>query len=89
MSTFTQYGKNRAAQEPLYNPKSTGAQAAMEVMGYDVGQTYILIGKDRNLKPFKREARSIQGAYFMMEAMWGVSNVWHVTDKGRKLCIRR
>lgn len=86
---FTKYGQQRANSERLYEPKSTGAQAAAETMAYDVGQRYICTGKDAHGKRIRREARSIQGAYFMMEAMWGVSNVWHVTPSGRKLCIQR
>lgn len=86
---FTKYGQQRAASERLFEPKSTGAQAHAEVIGYDVGQTYICTGSDVNGKRVRREARSIQGAYFMAEALWGISNIWHVTDKGRKLCARR
>lgn len=87
---FTDYGKARARSEERFDPGSeSGATAHMRAAAHDTGEVYVLTGRDINGRPIRRSARSIEGAYFTMSAVWGINNAWHVTEEGRRLCIRR
>lgn len=87
---FTKYGQQRAKEEPLFATEETGATAHMLACGHDAGQVYLLTGRASSGRPFRRQARSVQGAFMMMRAAWGLERAWHVLPDGaRKLCIER
>ena len=88
---FTAYAKNLAQSEPVPEAHPLGgATAHMHACNYDAGKTVLLTGKDTNGKSFQKEAKSLYGAFMMMQAAHGLQRAWHVREDGsRKLLIRR
>lgn len=94
---FTEYGNERiateeAAVQKIVRESESGARAfalggaSMNAYctGINVGERYVLTGRDAYGRKMRREAGSILAAYAVMRAAWGYSRVWHVREDGRR-----
>lgn len=83
--------ENLTSEGPMTgDTRETGATAHMLACQYDNGTLFVLTGKDDRGRSFKREARSLSGAYATMLAVRGINRAWHVRPDGtRRLAIIR
>lgn len=94
---FTEYGNKRSETEKsaiqkIVHESADGARAFAlggaslhaYCTGIDVGERYVLTGRDAYGRQMRREAGSILAAYSIMRAAWGYSRVWHVREDGRR-----
>ncbi len=89
---FTKYGRSIADPPETiaaWVGSRTGADAHRRACELDAGILIKITGHDYQGKRFHRHARSVSGAFFLMQAISGLENAWHITDQGRKLVIRR
>lgn len=88
---FTVYGRAQAGAEPkMPEPTIPGATAHMEACGYDTGKKIVLTGTDFNGKKFRKEAKSVYGAFATMRAVAGLTRAWHIREDGtRRLLISK
>ena len=82
---MTNYGRKIAqAEMPLPN-FGTGATGHMAATQHKVkGHSMILTGKDNKGKRFTLTAESMVGAWMKARAAYGVANVWHVDENGKR-----
>jgi hypothetical protein len=84
---FTSHGRTLAAAETVPTITGTGATAHMRAIEYDAGIRVLLTGRDAGGRRFRREARSVFGAYATAGALWGINRAWHVRDDGTRRLI--
>lgn len=90
MARFTAYGKKMAEPVPPDPTGLGGASAHAAACSHDSGIRVLLTGHDRHGRRFRREARSVYGAFMTMEACWGLERAWHIRPDGsRRLLLAR
>lgn len=92
---ITKYGRARAdaerdkiAQEVASTPEGRrafevgGATLHAYATGLDVGERYVLLGKDAFDQPMRREAGSMIAVDAIYRAAWGYDRAYHIDSKG-------